>query len=177
MPCYSPLKGFRNKENGGIVFKRSHIAGEAMEVACGQCIGCREDRSKMWAGRIAHEAQMWPENCFITLTYDEEHMPRLWTGGPGTLVKEHFQKFMKRLRKRFSPQKIRYYQCGEYGDKLQRPHFHACMFNLGFDDMELFSYNDGNPLFRSKTLEELWPKGFSTIAPQVDFDSAAYVAR
>ena len=69
MPCYSPLKGFRNLESGGIVFKRSSIAGEAMEVACGQCLGCRLDRSRMWAIRIVHEASLHDDNCFLTLTY------------------------------------------------------------------------------------------------------------
>ena len=68
MPCYSPLKGFVNLENGGIVFKRSSIAGGSMEVACGQCLGCRLDHSRMWAIRIVHEAMLYDENSFITLT-------------------------------------------------------------------------------------------------------------
>ena len=103
MPCYSPLKGFRNKENGGIVFKRSKIAGEAMEVACGQCLGCRLDHSRMWATRIIHEAESWDENCFITLTYNDDHLP-----SDGSLVKSDFQKFMKKLRKRVYPRRVRY---------------------------------------------------------------------
>ena len=171
MPCYSPLKGFVNKENGGIVFKRSAIAGAEMEVACGQCLGCRLDRSRMWAMRIVHEASLYDDNCFITLTYSPEHLPY-----GGTLVKEHFQKFMKRLRKRFSPRKIRYYHCGEYGDQLDRPHYHACLFNLDFPDKELFQEREGNLLFTSQILSELWPYGFSTIG-ELTFESAAYTAR
>ena len=171
MPCYSPLKGFVNKENGGITFKRSNIAGAEMEVACGQCLGCRLDRSRMWAMRIVHEASLYDDNCFITLTYSPEHLPY-----GGTLVKEHFQKFMKRLRKRFAPRKIRYYHCGEYGDQLDRPHYHACLFNLDFPDKELFQEREGNLLFTSQILSELWPYGFSTIG-QLTFESAAYTAR
>ena len=171
MPCYSPLKGFVNKESGGIVFKRSKIAGAEMEVACGQCLGCRLDRSREWAARIVHEAQLYDDNCFITLTYDDEHLPK-----DGSLDKSHFQKFMKRLRKRFSDRKIRYYHCGEYGDQLDRPHYHACLFNFDFMDKELLKERDGNFLFVSQTLHELWPYGFSTVG-ELTFQSAAYCAR
>ena len=175
MPCYSPLKGYRNIENGGIVFKRCSVAGEKMEVACGQCLGCRLDRSRMWATRIVHESKMWRENCFITLTYDDEHLP-----SDGSLVKSDFQKFMKRLRKHFKDRRIRYYQCGEYGEtqdgELGRPHYHACLFNLDFPDKKLFGENQGNPLFVSETLSKIWGLGF-TIIGDLTFQSAAYVAR
>ena len=153
------------------MFKRGSNAGEAMEVACGQCLGCRLDRSRMWAMRIVHEASLYDDNCFVTLTYDPEHLPP-----GGSLVKQDFQKFMKRLRKRFPSRKIRYYHCGEYGDQLDRPHYHACLFNLCFDDLEFFSENNGCSLFTSKTLQELWPYGFSTIG-DLTFESAAYTAR
>ena len=116
MPCYSPLKGFKSKENGGIVFKRSKDAGEAMEVACGSCLGCRLDRARMWAARIVHESSLYDDQCgnsFITLTYDDDHLPE-----DEGLRKSDFQKFMKRLRKAM-PQKIRFFMCGEYGDHCQ----------------------------------------------------------
>lgn len=176
MSCFSPLKGYRSRATGGITFKKNESAGEKMEVACGQCLGCRLDRSRMWAARILHEAQYWEEkgssNCFITLTYDDEHLPN-----DGSLRKKDFQKFMKRLRKHFAPRKIRYYQVGEYGEELNRPHYHACLFNLDFSfDQELFSPNRGYPLFTSKTLQKLWPYGFSTIG-DLTFESAAYCAR
>ena len=77
MPCYSPLKGFKDEETGGIKFRRDGTK-ETMEVACGQCLGCRLDRSRMWAMRIAHEASLHEldgGNCFITLTYDDDEMP------------------------------------------------------------------------------------------------------
>jgi hypothetical protein len=175
VPCYSPLKGYKSRHNGGLTFRRSESAGEKMDVACGQCLGCRADHARTWAARMVHESQMHDQNCFITLTYEDEHMPRLFSGGPGTLYKPHFQKFMKRLRKRFSGRKIRYYQCGEYGDQLDRPHYHAVLFNLDFSDKELLREDKGNFLFISKTLSELWPYGFATIG-EFSFDSAAYVA-
>lgn len=171
MPCYSPLKGFKDKVTGGLRFRRGSAAGEPMKVACGQCLGCRLDRSRMWAARIVHEATLWPTNTFVTLTYRDQDVP-----AGGTLVKSHFQKFMKRLRKKFPDRKIRYYHCGEYGDQLNRPHYHACLFNLDFADKELFKERDGNKLFVSQTLEDVWGYGFCTLG-EVTFQSAAYCAR
>ncbi len=156
MPCYSPLKGYVNKENGGIVFKKSSLAGKGREVACGQCLGCRLDRSRMWAARMVHESTLHDDNCFVTLTYAEEPYG-------GTLVKEHFQKFMKRLRKKIAPRRVRYYQCGEYGEELRRPHYHAVLFGFDFEDKELISENGGDRLYTSKMLEEVWGYGFVTI--------------
>lgn len=82
---------------------------------------------------------------------------------------------MKRLRKKFGGG-IRYYYCGEYGEKLGRPHYHAILFNFDFADKVKFKYNNGNPLYKSETLDRLWPHGFASIGA-VTFDSAAYVAR
>jgi len=83
---------------------------------------------------------------------------------------------MKRLRKKYPNQKIKFYHCGEYGEKTERPHHHACLFNFDFPDKELWTIRDQIRLYRSKSLEELWPFGNSTIG-EVTFDSAAYVAR
>ena len=171
MPCYSPLKGYVSKETGGLTFKRPESTGEALEVACGQCLGCRLDRSRMWAARIVHEASCHDRNCFLTLTYSPEHLP-----ADGSLRKEDFQKFMKRLRKRFPKDRIRYYHCGEYGDENARPHYHACLFGFDPVDKQVFYPGRDNPLYVSPTLEKLWPFGFHTIG-EVTFQSAAYCAR
>jgi hypothetical protein len=164
--------GFVDKDTGGIVFKRSTIAGHEMNVACGSCMGCRVDRSQEWAARIVHEAAMHQENCFVTLTYDSENVPR-----DGSLDKSHFQKFMKRLRKHFNDRKIRYYHCGEYGEKLERPHYHACLFGVDFDDAIPFSTNNaGIETLVSDTLATIWGKGFCTVG-ELNYETAAYTAR
>ncbi len=119
---------------------------------------------------MMHEAQLHENNCFITLTYDDEHLPHL-----NSLVLKHFQDFMKRLRRKY-PYKIRLFHCGEYGDINGRPHYHACLFGHDFMDKYLWSERDSICLYRSVALEQLWPLGFSTIG-QVTFDSAAYCAR
>lgn len=177
MPCYRPRTGYRSKHVNPDTGKRSIVFNPhdgyvdlPQTVSCGQCIGCRLERSRQWAIRCLHESQLHPQNCFITLTYDNAHLPPL-----GTLVLEDYQKFMKRLRKRYG-EGIRFFHCGEYGEKFARPHYHACLFNFDFEDKTLFSVKKGNRLYISQSLSELWPFGFSTIG-DVTFQSAAYVAR
>jgi hypothetical protein len=182
------MRVYRSKElnpNGkrNIVFSvKDAYSDRSEQIPCGQCIGCRLDRSRIWAIRCMHEASMFDNNCFITLTYDDEHLPF-----DGSLNKDDWQKFMKRLRKRFKGMQevissdkssfpIRYFHAGEYGDRLGRPHYHACLFNFDFEDKEFFKTVNEQHLYTSKTLQELWPFGFSTIG-SVTFDSAAYVAR
>lgn len=121
-----------------------------------------------------HEASLRQHNCFITLTYDNDHHP-----DDGSLKKDHFQKFMKRLRWHFRHHPpFKYYMAGEYGEEpdgsLGRPHYHALIFGLDFSDKYL--WNDKKKLYRSDTLERLWPFGFSTVGA-VTFQSSAYVAR
>ena len=114
---------------------------------------------------------MWEENCFITLTYSDEYLP--WDG---SLNKKHFQDFMKRLRKWEQHKPIRYFHCGEYGEQLQRPHYHALIFNHEFDDRELWTESEGIRTYTSKQLDKLWPWGFSTIG-DLNWDTAAYTSR
>ena len=173
MPCYHPMQGYRSRADGKtIVFNPTHgWVDRPLTIPCGQCVGCRLERSRQWAVRCVHEASLHEDNCFITLTYNNESLPE-----DGSLNKKHFQDFMKRLRKKYKNKKIRYYHCGEYGDKNFRPHYHAIIFGLEFDDQKLFTVNNGEKLYTSEKLEKLWPFGFSTIGT-VTFESAAYVAR
>lgn len=113
---------------------------------------------------------MHERNCFLTLTYSPENLPAF-----GSLDYSHFQRFMKRLRKRAGVP-IRFYMCGEYGDNLNRPHYHACIFGFDFPDKRYFSRSGDNRLYSSEFLADLWPYGFSSIG-DVTFESAAYVAR
>lgn len=176
MPCYYPLKGWRSRRanpNGkrSIVFhKNAGFSDQSVEIPCGCCIGCRLEYSRQWAMRCMHEAQMHDNNCFITLTYADEYLPDY-----RSLVKKDFQKFMKRLRKKFGAG-IRFYACGEYGDQYERPHYHACIFGHDFADKVLWKTRDEISLYVSEALNELWPFGFATIGA-LTFESAAYTAR
>lgn len=173
MACFRPLKGFRGI-NGGISWTPAvSFVDVPMEVPCGQCIGCRLERSRQWAVRLMHESQSCGgEASFITLTYDEAHLP-----ADGSLVKSDFQKFIKRLRKSVSPKRVSYFHCGEYGDANGRPHYHACIFNHVFDRLGVVGRNHRDEcVYESAELARLWPLGFSSTG-DLTFESAAYVAR
>jgi len=177
MACYHPLKGYRSRdltEKGKrkIVFKKSlAYDNDIVTLPCGQCVGCRLERSRQWAIRCVHESQTHEENCFITLTYSEDNLPK-----GNTLIKRDYQLFMKKLRRHYAPKKIRFFQCGEYGEKYGRPHYHACLFGLDFEDKKLWKESNENPLYTSETLNSIWGHGYCVIG-EVTFESAAYVAR
>lgn len=169
MACFRPLSAWKGHD-GKMNFKGGPPS-EMIKLPCGKCIGCLLERSRQWAVRCMHEAQMHKENCFLTLTYDDYHLP-----DNGSLDKRDFVLFMKRLRKRYGAG-IRFFQCGEYGEKLQRPHHHCCLFGFDFPDKYPFSRSEsGSILYRSESLEELWPYGFASIG-ELTYESAAYTAR
>lgn len=191
MACFHPLKGYRALRPNpsgkySIAFNlQDGYRDLPIEIACGQCIGCRLERSRQWATRSVHEMSLYEDNTFITLTYNDENLPK-----NQTLVKKHFQNFMKRLRnyvydvKNQTPcmglyprdQKIRYLQCGEYGELRARPHYHAILFNFEFQNKELYKIHNENKLYTAPLLEKLWPDGYGIIGA-ANFESAAYVAR
>lgn len=198
MPCYSPMRGYKlttEKTNNGksvVIFNKNNIGSHsyvAVDIPCGQCIGCRIDKSRQWAVRCVHEASLYNRNCFITLTYDDEHIPEC-----DNLEKSDFQKFMKRLRKEHGDTKarrafdvatdskrgiqfpIRYFHCGEYGTHTFRPHYHACLFNFDFDDKVLYTVRDNNKLYVSPELQKIWKKGQCTVGA-LTWQTAAYCAR
>jgi len=172
MACFHPLKGWASqaKAGGFTTSRRQAWIDLPRTVPCGQCSGCRLERSRQWAVRCHHEASLYENNSFITLTYNNDHLP-----ADGSLSVRELQLFMKRLRKKFGS-KIRYYACGEYGDNFGRPHYHACLFNHDFTDKTIWKQSREHPLYRSAELEKIWPYGFSSIG-EVTFESAAYVAR
>lgn len=177
MPCYKPIDAwyspyFNVSGKPRLTFNPSKAinATDRLELPCGRCIGCRLDKSREWAIRCYHESQMHQNNIFITLTYDDYHLPPF-----DSLDKSHFQKFIRALRKK-SKQQIRYYMCGEYGDQTARPHYHALLFGYEFPDQELWLVREETRILRSKLLEQIWDHGNSEIGA-CTFQSAGYVAR
>lgn len=173
MKCYHPVKAFRTPT--GVVFEersRHDIIG-TVELRCGQCIGCRERRASDWSVRIMHEASLWRENCFVTLTYAPGNLP------PGaSLEHRDFQLFFKRLRKRFAPSPVRFYMCGEYGDEKGRPHYHACLFNVDFrsDRVPRGKSKAGELYYESALLSQLWTHG-RAVVQDLCRETASYCAR
>lgn len=194
MACYNPIAAFQCGD-GEIVFNEQEALRYAtrsnINLPCGKCIGCTLNYSRHWATRIMHEAQMHTYNSVVTLTYDDDHLP-----SDRSLHHDHFQLFIRRLKKRLSkevridgqPQRscasgilhsrheqravVRYYVAGEYGESYKRPHYHAILFGIDFQNKLIFK----DKLWRSPELEQLWPHGYSSIMP-LTWQTAAYVAR
>ena len=140
--------------------RNPHMVG-AVPHGCGQCLPCRINRRRLWTWRMFYEAQSHDDNCFLTLTYSEEHVP-----AGGRLEPAHTKNFLKRLRSRLAPRRFRYFVVGEYGDESQRPHYHGCLFGVGPLD--------------GPTIDNCWGMGFSQVAEFNEFTAqycAGYVVK
>ena len=180
---------------------KSSIKGNKIDakwsmIPCGQCHECRLARSRVWANRCALEIDSFPpvdgvcRNWFVTLTYAPGHTDSLRSPVDGQTLslhvpegkkKDHLQMFNNAVRqkwkRRYNHEGIRFYSCGEYGDKNFRPHYHELLFNLPIDpdDLEyLFSNKFGDRYYNHKLLSEAWcDKGFVVIS-EANWSNAAY---
>lgn len=145
---------------------------------CGKCFECCNAYSNMWAQRCIDESKLYVHNCFVTLTYSKTD---------GDLHKDDLQKFLKRLRKKIEPHKIRYFGCGEYGGRGNRPHYHLIIFGWQPPDMKFVSQKKGVRYYGSKFLEQIWQGnekiwqdtrqgGFISVA-EVNFRTCRYCAK
>lgn len=198
MACYHPIVMYdntrysENPDKLNVSFHAEYADPYIMErqgrrllLPCRHCVGCRLDKSREWANRIVMEQQYHEESWFLTLTYDDEHLPPAFpvdsaTGEilsvHATLVKQDFQNFMKRLRFN-SKQKLRYFSAGEYGSKSYRPHYHVLIFGLHLNDLKPIKKSVlGNQYYTSDFISKCWPYGIHILG-QVTWQSAAYVAR
>lgn len=172
MPCYHPLRASIIEGPGGKKLSFKMVThGKGLALPCGRCIGCRLERARQWAVRILHEAKCHDDSVFVTLTYDEDHLPK-----DGSVSISTCQLFLKRLRARVAPTKIRFFLSGEYGEKFGRPHYHAIIFGHGFPDRVRIESSDERPLWRSALLESCWAQGAAPFGA-VTFESASYVAQ
>lgn len=169
------------------------------QIPCGQCADCRLEYSRQWAIRCVLESSYYDFNWFLTLTYDDEHLPKgrllnLETGeimlnSEGQerrcLESKDLQDFLKRLRISATRKGLRgadgiedcrNFSCGEYGEKTERPHFHSCIFGLEIPDLQPLFVKDGYRYFSSDWINKVWGKGFVVVG-QFNFDTAAYVSR
>lgn len=207
MPCTSPLQSvYTLREDGkkNILFTsraaataaRQFYANEVvdsenyLQLPCSQCLSCRLNRSRNWAVRMEHEAQMHTVSCFVTFTFNNDYLTIM--SPYGSLDKRHMQDFNKKARYEFdrgisysdrfgdsriySPDKYRYYYAGEYGDQLGRPHYHSIMFGVDFPDKVHWKTVNGCKYYTSKMLSDMWPYGFAVIT-DANFQTMAYVAR
>lgn len=126
---------------------------------CGHCEACRANQSEVWSLRLQLESLQHEDICIALLTYDQEHLPE-----NESLVKSHVVNFMKRLRialvRAGFDKKIRYYICGEYGEKFNRPHYHAIVYGLPKEYYHLIAL--------------CWSYGMSNAEPPRDTLNACY---
>lgn len=184
MPCVHPISAWRNtfsdlklRKRSAPFFKnppQSALLGgtvRPVKLPCGKCVECRIDYSRQWAVRGACELQGCDRSSFLTLTYRDSDLPP-----DRSLVKEHYQKFIRALRRR--GYKFTYMICGEYGDRLGRPHYHAIIFGEDFKSDAVVAPVEQSkemPLYSSAKLNEIWGKGY-VVFGDVSFASIQYVA-
>lgn len=131
-------------------------SGRFTFVPCGKCNACRMNYASSWAIRILHEAKEWEHRCFVTLTYDDGHLPP-----SRSLDKKAVSSFLKRLRKNFESRGVKFFASGEYGEKNHRPHYHLLLFGVSSNDRAI--------------IEHSWPFGFVSIG-DFSVERARYVA-
>ena len=123
-------------------------------VPCGKCIPCLRRRQRDWFIRINQELLSSVCSYFVTLPYDDEHLN--FDNGVAVVSRRDCQLFLKRLRKKIYPDKIRYFLCSEYGPSTFRPHYHPIIFNF---PINLNAY---------EVIANSWNFGFVTVAPVND---------
>ena len=143
MQCFSPYL-VKNQ------YTNVHGQNKVTPVPCGKCINCKKRRSRHWVFRLNEEAKISKSASFLTLTYENAPISK---NGFQTLVKKDYQDFMKRLRNLCPTSTLKYYMCGEYGSKTNRPHYHAILFNLPHSVIK-------NPLL----VEQQWKHGHIMLA-------------
>jgi hypothetical protein len=172
MPCTSPFTVSFKADGKTLNWsQKNHIKEHAaFQIPCGQCISCRLDYAREWATRCVLESSQYENNCFLTLTYDDDHL------GDNRLRYRDFQLFMKKLRK-LQNEPIGFMVTGEYGERTKRAHWHAIIFNWRPRDAQKKYITDLNcQVYESETLNKTWGNGIAEFG-DVTFQSAAYVAR
>lgn len=181
MACTKPMRAWLVSDEsgmrvsfaskGGLPFSGPASSREPMSLDCGWCKHCRLMKSGDLSVRAMHQSLSYERSCFVTLTYDDKHLPV-----HRSIDLSVIQKFLKRFRKRFG-EGIKYVYCGEYGDLNQRPHYHLLIFGENFHrDRYEWQMSNGNVLYRSPSLEKCWKFGYSSIG-DFNFSTAGYVSR
>lgn len=206
MRCLKPRTvGFKD-DGKTIAWSQKHYSKEfsTFQLPCSKCLECRLEYARQWAVRCTHEAKMYENNSFITLTYSDENLksPKLqyrdfqefiaklrdkifrdklnqmYPNDPQETQRIKFKQLTKDTRKQIHESiRIGYFVTGEYGEQRKRPHWHVLIFNWKPSDLTHKYTNDrGDRVSNSTTLDTLWGHGITEIG-SVTFHSAGYCAR
>lgn len=117
-----------------------YLKSKDLIVDCGKCFECRQKIARFWSMRLLSQLSVTPQSLFVTLTYNNDNY------NTSSLDKRDAQLFLKRLRKRLWPRKIKYFIVGEYGSESFRKHMHAILFNVYMNDIRTVydSWHHGN---------------------------------
>lgn len=174
MPCEKPRRAYLAASGGRVKFFKPTDPQYYQEpytgllTPCGNCILCRIEQARQTAVRITHEATLHLQNSFITLTYNDKHLPAL-----GGLHYEDLTAFWKRARYHYG--ELSYYAVGEYGEKSNRPHYHACVFGHDFFEGSVILKEAPNRLWTNPQLNQIWGLGHVVIGT-LDHNTASYTA-
>jgi len=180
MTCYYPIKAYdlgekhpsgKRKLSFKLPAMHRHRSYESIPLPCGKCVGCQADTTDGWAVRCVHESRYHKHAFFITLTYDDDHVPT-----DMSLNNRDYQTFLKRLRHHAKGCDLRYLLCGEYGGRTQRPHYHAILFGVPLDGKPIGKSEAGHDMYRDPGLEECWGQGFANFG-EFNLGTARYVAK
>lgn len=167
------IKGTRSPMETASTLFYSKLGVSCIPVPCGSCMGCRIVYSRDYALRGVCEAQLSDYNYFITLTYDDDHVP-LSPSGKLTLRKRDVRFFLVRLRE-IMGSGLRTLGCAEYGERTFRPHYHIIFFGKQITDLVPYSMKGKNILYESETISRAWGKGRVLIG-EANFTTIKYVA-
>lgn len=132
-----------------------------VKIPCRKCPACQVRKASEWSTRLYFEATQHPFYYFTTLTYSDGFLP-----SDEDVAKRDLQLFLKRLRKNFGDQKLRYFAQFEYGDHTHRPHFHIVFFldDLPDDQLTYLKTSNRHDYFTSDLVQRSWQKGFDETA-------------
>lgn len=167
MACHYPRDAWR-QPSGVVVFREPVVAGSVVGqdagkgpdllVRCGTCLGCRKDKAFAWTLRNLFEWHQHQHACWVTLTYAK---------APISLDKSHLQTWLKRVRRRCHPAKIRFFACGEYGEKFGRPHYHCILYGVDRDNLAMVRAVEGAWQYGIARVDELRPEAVAYVAGYV----------
>lgn len=175
--CLNPMP-FKRLPHGGIKILRELDSSKLVSLdgidgflPCHKCVECQIQYSNEWALRCCQEMKYHSCACFVTLTYNDAHLPS------DGVSKRDIQLFIKRLRK--DNVKLRYFACGEYGSKGLRPHYHLILFGWNPHDLiPLWKDDTGNQLYTSEYLIDKWQaRGYVSVGLSYDMKSIKYCCK